>query len=413
MDYAFVPGMTPWELFCRMAMQSRPNTDLRPASVTTIPTTVSDFIAQMTGLTADNLLLYGHGFRGDYFNVALDQAHLQRIGQGKPVAYYRDVLQAETAGSIRVPVNDLATGGAIHLKGCSVGAQRKFLEAFKRALGGHMRVTAPKHFQVFAPLPDRQGVFEYFSPTYSVRRKSLGVNGNDPISSGNPGISAAQLVDEFDGAGFKLVDGTTSIPKAWWEQFIGMSTDPFVPPAPGDEPPRIGRFKLDDRIGLTSATRFDPDDGPGILYWFPIYLVHSRSNEYSHDIPDFSTKYPAAVPSDPEYRLATPAEIAILQQELSADPEFTGTFPMWERAGEPDLPRFLTNRNVSRAYSTDDDAMSFGCWRHSFTVRFPACRSRNVIGAFVVDKFNYYPQASGLPFSSHLSESDSTLFLTV
>ena len=412
MDYAFLPGATDWEMACRAAMESRPSTSVLPAYATSVPglQNVSDFMAVINALPAgaDNLLIFGHGFHGDYFEVALDAAHRTRLGNKKAVTYYEDLRLAESSGTIAPAPTSLSPGGAIHLKGCSVGAQPKYLTAFKQALGGFMRVTAPKHFHIFTDLESGEGVFEYFHKRYVVYRKTLGVDGNKPIGSTNLGISATQLVDEFDSQKFTLVDSTTPIPKAWWEEFIGTLPVPLLSGAK-----ELGNFKLHDRIGMLKHVHFEPEYGPRGFYKLPIALIHDSSNDYEHTVSGFRAKYPTAVPPDEEIHPARDEDLEILRQELPSDPRFTTghPYPLWERYGEPDLEQWLTKRNWKTVYDDTSDAMVMGGWRHAFAIRLPACRSRDK--DFVIQKFNYYPAASGRSFASHLSETDSELFLTV
>jgi hypothetical protein len=90
----------------------------------------------------------------------------------------------------------------MHFKGCNVGKQKPFLDKFKEALGGHVIVTAPKHFhEVF--FDDRFGVWESMAYEFMIRRP-------EPFKDRNAALQA------FQGANFTLINGQ-KVPLDTWE----------------------------------------------------------------------------------------------------------------------------------------------------------------------------------------------------
>ena len=94
---------------------------------------------------------------------------------------------------------------AFHIKGCNIGQSPPFLSKLKAALGGHVEVTAPKHFHHLDWTP-HLGVFEGMSYEFNINRK-------DPFTSKSDVLSA------FKSGGFTRYDGS-AVPNDQWKKWL-------------------------------------------------------------------------------------------------------------------------------------------------------------------------------------------------
>jgi hypothetical protein len=266
MDYAFVPGITPWELSYRKLLDLRPDTVRYPApgvadtaSLANPMTMLSQFFARLqsdlssSSQPARSLLLCAHG-NDDRLAMLLSPAHadhIQKVGQ-RSVAYYEDIAHADTTGGIRIPSSILPPGAFVHVKGCLIGLARPYLQRLKQALGGQIYLTAPKYEDmVLAAPPDGSGgFFEYLAHNCRVYRKTLGAADMLPVSATNAEIDSAGLAVDFDQLHLKQLDGT-QVPYEFWKQII---------------PSKIKTPLIKPRLNV----KFSPNPGPAWGgYYFP------------------------------------------------------------------------------------------------------------------------------------------------
>ena len=93
---------------------------------------------------------------------------------------------------------------AVHIKGCNIGNAQPYLLKLKEALGGHVKVTAPKFFHGATPEPE--GAFEYLGYQFALKRTTAFPN-------------RKQALTEFDAAQFQLTDGSV-VDKANWNAVV-------------------------------------------------------------------------------------------------------------------------------------------------------------------------------------------------
>ena len=94
---------------------------------------------------------------------------------------------------------------SVHIKGCNLGQALPFLNKLKEALGGGVKITAPKTFHGATPWPG-EGVFEYIGYQFALTRTQ-------------PFPSRKAAIAEWDNAGFTLIDGNP-VTTADWEALI-------------------------------------------------------------------------------------------------------------------------------------------------------------------------------------------------
>jgi hypothetical protein len=180
---------------------------------------------------------------------------------------------------------------AVHIKGCNIGKARPFLVKLKAALGGHVRVTAPKFFHGATPAPN-EGSFEYLGYQFAIRRATAFPN-------------RAAALTEFDTAQFRLIDNTV-VPTADWNRLI-----------PGN-PNLTVRQQIPSRLGVTIGRR----------------ATINTAREYRATGIGFG---PWIITYPPQATVPTTetAKLADLKTSIRSDPRFDDThaFPVYKREG--------------------------------------------------------------------------------
>ena len=184
---------------------------------------------------------------------------------------------------------------SVHIKGCNIGSARPFLVKLKQALGGRVKVTAPKFFHGATPEP--AGIFEYVCYQFSLRRKTIFAN-------------RAAALAAFDAAQFKLVDGSL-VPKDDWKSVVPQN------------PNREQRAQAPSTLGVTLARR----------------TTVNAPRQYRVEAIEFGIRlsFSGTVPTNKQMQLAE------LKTQLGNDPTFQTThpFPRFKREGFADLDEFL------------------------------------------------------------------------
>ena len=113
----------------------------------------------------------------------------------------------------------------VHLRGCNIGKSDEFMTEWKKALGGKVTVTAPKHFhgvvEVSPSLSDQYGSWEYYEYEFIVRRPAAVKGVADvpdrphPIRTRQDLIDAFTAADPVTGDPRKFLDGTEVDPANW------------------------------------------------------------------------------------------------------------------------------------------------------------------------------------------------------
>lgn len=384
MDYGFAPADDAHNANLRAMFTRRPNTTLVHRRRVT---TIRDFLARLGADPAvtppiGDLVVGSHAGSEGFLTIRLSRVQAgatdfealhASLGTGPGSVAIPDTLIGHTPGD---PITH-----SFHVKGCNVGADRKdrtrippaapLLVKLKEALGGHVNVTAPKHFHGIVPAPGT-GIFEYMAyefkigvqPTVGARGRLVGF------------ADRAAALTAFQGAQFRYIDGTL-IPDADWEPLI---------------PGRIDR--TDDRsvaapLGATVGTRQT--------------ITVRRQFRVQRDNVSWPIDFPAAsdVPTSRAGRLTA------LRASIASDGRFDAAhpYPLYERFGFDSFANYFDGYHWT--FRVGGRFLRCTGTRFVYTVLLPIVdrATGNVI-------FNFYPNAGSTitAVTNGLRESDNLFF---
>jgi hypothetical protein len=185
MDYGFAPvtdGVT--GLLNEMVARRVPPTTMRTAA------TVREFIK---GLNDDlgihpvgDLVVGAHANSEGQLFILLYPSQVDIAGRPTSRTEFENLeqtLEASAAGLLRrIRIDDHTIGFTtpppthfLHFKGCNLGKALPFVTKLKEALGGHVTVTAPKHFQgvVRVTRKGNNGSFDYMCYEFQVQTPAV------------------------------------------------------------------------------------------------------------------------------------------------------------------------------------------------------------------------------------------------
>ena len=124
---------------------------------------------------------------GKWF-VTLFDGQKDNAGEKTERTDFENLEQTLEAGALtrRIRIDDDTVGFTtpppthlVHIKGCNLGKSVPFLTKLKQALGGHVLVSAPKHFQAAYGLKAKgnNGSFEFMSYEFQVQTPARPVGG--------------------------------------------------------------------------------------------------------------------------------------------------------------------------------------------------------------------------------------------
>jgi hypothetical protein len=377
MDFGFSPGGDAHTRDLRAMFARQANTTLIDgAAVATVQQLIShvDKNPKITKPIGDFLLGMHSNDEGQLFILMFP-------GQNGPTVF--ETLEEslkKSAKSIKIPdaLIGFKTGNpathAVHVKGCNIGLAQPFLLKLKEALGGNVKVTAPKFFH--GATPAKQGLLEYMGYQFAVKRPK-------PF----PDLKTA--LSEFDAAQFPLIDGTI-VPTKDWEKLI-----PGNPNTPRAQ-------QIDSKLGITLEKRTTirtPRQYRAIQIAFGPWTV---------PFPDA-----ASVPKDES------GQLSALESHLKTDPRFKDThpFPQFKREGFDRVIEFVSG-------------YTWNCRPRGASLVCNGLRMLYVIVLAVTDPkttppkglfcdgnliFNFYPNAKSTltPITTGFTVADPKFFATV
>jgi hypothetical protein len=267
MDYAFDPGVTPFERTLARLLKARDNTQL---VTQTGVANVADFFKslQTQNLKGGNLIVGSHAVDEGIMEIALD-------GSTGPKTDYEGLEGVNSRGSIKLNAAISDANTSLHFKGCAIGADESlpYLRLLKQALGTVKQVTAPRFvYGLNGDLPD--GVFEYM--LYEFRVMSV-----QPLADYAAVTNAFQTAATATPARFSLLNGSP-VPAANWSKWVQQvkraKPTPNLSPANKDEV----RFPVALKIAQPDGT-FSDVEGKGNFWaeadrWtFPITFSNVAS----------------------------------------------------------------------------------------------------------------------------------------
>jgi hypothetical protein len=373
-----------------MAVEVRSNTTRYPlkAAVAGSMTKLSQFLdavrtAALASTAAESLILCAHANDYAQFFMLLSDEHEQTVKSEKRKAaavLYEDLEKAVSSGAINIPgpvllprpldANGQPIPAYVHIKGCRIGDNTKFLQKFKEALGGQVLITAPTYFhELFESGASDDGIYEYMGHSFVV-------------FSTTKVATRKALIDQFKAKNYKLMDGS-DVPDTLWHTWI-----------------RKDYFKVRKREVLIDVTP-SPKVGK--------FAVYGGSwGDYRHQIEKFTFTLPNAA-SQPKDR---PGRLTVLHDQMKADPQFaTSAYPVYERYGHVTFDKFFDARFWS--FSVDKksgDLLAVGT-RHAYTCNIPTVVQQGK--AFVLKDFNYYAYSGVGNVLTGLVESNPFYFVEV
>lgn len=224
MDYAIAPKTDDVTTILNEMISRRP-----PKPTMRTETTLREFIKNLNDDLAlhpvGDLLVGAHAnSEGQLYILAFPG---QANAAGSPTnrtefEHLEQTMETTTAGLLRrIRIDDHTIDFTsppptrfLHFKGCNLGKALPFVTKLKEALGNHVDVTTPKHFQgaIGVTPKGNHGSFEYMAYEFQVQTPAT-VNAKGDLQGF---ATRADLIDAFDGKGFSYIDGTR-VPKADWE----------------------------------------------------------------------------------------------------------------------------------------------------------------------------------------------------
>lgn len=209
----------------------------------------------------------------------------------------------------------------LHFKGCNLGRAVPFVTKLKEALGNHVNVTAPKHFQgaIRVTPKGNNGSFEYMAYEFQVQIPAT----LTPKGALQGFATRTALIDAFDAAGHEYIDGTP-VPKADWDTKW----------VPTKNITRTQTFLMVLPLGATVAGRKS-------IAIKPVTTKKKRTNGSREfrvtPIPSKWTFAPTAAAT------TYAARVAELKTAIGRDPRFASThaWPAYVRAGFSSLDEYM------------------------------------------------------------------------
>ena len=262
---------------------------------------------------------------GKWF-VTLFDGQKDNAGEKTERTDFENLEQTLEAGALtrRIRIDDDTVGFTtpppthlVHIKGCNLGKSVPFLTKLKQALGGHVLVSAPKHFQAAYGLKAKgnNGSFEFMSYEFQVQTPARPVGGKFEGFA-----SRADLIAAFVAAGLRYLSGP--VPDSDWEKLV---------------PKKIAKtqnFEIAVPLGGTVAglkelvLSPDPKTGLGGGRQFRVYVA--------------KTTWPFPVPGGSQA-----AKEAALKARVEADPRYKSfhEWPFYERIGFASVDEYLAGHH--------------------------------------------------------------------
>ena len=384
MDHGFAPAADRHNANLRIMFTNRPATKLVHRRGLA---TIAEFIDHLgTAPTVNrpigDLIVGTHAGSKGFLSIPLSRGQRGR----SDFEAFEDARDG-TSDSVQVPDSliGFSTGDPIthsfHIKGCNVGRNRSdttrtpaapFLIKIKEALGGHVSVTAPKHFHGLDPAPGL-GIFEYMAyefklgvlPTLGPRRRLRGF------------VDQAAALAAFRAGGFRYIDGTP------------VPNDDWIPLIPKDI--TTGRDQtVKARLGVTVGTR-------KTMNVRRQFRVDTDDVLWTLDFPDATD-----IPADEAGRLAA------LRLDMPRDDRFKAAhpFPQYERLGFKSFNDFFAGYRWT--FRVRRNVLVCTGLRFHYTVLLPI--TNRTTGNVV---FNFYPNDTTAATIRNLEITNAAFFTRV
>ena len=368
MDYGFVPVTDKTTGFLNTMVARRvPTTTLRKADH--VRGFIKDLNDALALHPADDLLIGAHANSEGQMKVLLYPNQVDLFNRPTNRTEYENLEQTleNTADGLarRIRIDDSLIAWtapppthSLHFSGCNLGKAVPFLTKLKHALGGHVVVNAPKHFQGVAEVGGDKGSFEYMCYEFTVQIKARQL----PDGSYQGFDKRADLLTAFGNAGHHYIDGTPVLP-AGWESWV-----------PKKDIVTSQSFYVAMKLGRTVA-------GLKAITIKPNKKTKQKGAwEFRvNELPSTWTFTPPASATTYDDRVAE------LKRQIEKDPRFKAThdWPMFVRAGYASLDAYMDG-HLWYFGKGNGGPTTIGR-RYEYTVLFPI---PDAAGNLV---FNFYP----------------------
>ncbi|MFJ4790734.1 hypothetical protein [Streptomyces sp. NPDC088794] len=332
MDYGFVPVTDPVTKWLNAMVARRlPKTEMRTASE------VRGFIMALNADTAlhpaGDLVIGAHANSEGQWRILLYPNQVNAAGNPTDLTEFENIGQTldtlSTGPDRRIRIDDSLIGWTapppthfVHLKGCNLGKALPFLTKLKQAFGGHVLVTAPKHFNAVAErtMKNNKGWFEYMCYEFQVQTPAV----PNAEGAGFHGFETrAALVAALDGVGHEYLDGI-SVPPADWEKWVPKVID------------KTQSFYMALPLGRTVAGLNE-------------IILRPNKKTLEGGARQFQVnEIPVAWPFAPPASATTiAAKIAALKTDMLLDARFQSdhAWPMYKRAGYASMDDYMTGHD--------------------------------------------------------------------
>jgi len=380
-DYAFVPGTGAYAGYARQFFTVKPRSKVIVGDGP-IDYTLESFVAALGRSTdIDHAIAYpvvvSHANDEGQLRIAMNL-----LSTAKDIEY-EDLEDAVTHHRLVLDPNLLQPrpliGGTpapaqLRVRGCRIGKALPFLRKLKEALGGGIRVNAPKHFQDYTAITSSGGALiggcESMAYDFTVSRPSRVAN-------------TRALVQAFQRAGFTQTDAKSSpVAPDTWTKLMNLRGMPAIH--------KSGHHTL----AYEAVARV-----PGQQYRLP------RMAEYRYERDELFTGW-GAFPLDPDPGTGRRRRAAV-QNELSTQPLYQAShpYPMWTRMGFASMPAFMDGWTWSYRY--DHGQLRYRAERSMYTFVVPITRPGT--NELVM---NFYG-TGGNPVVEDLRADDAAYYATV
>lgn len=379
MDFGYCPGITAFDKKIAGMFEVRANTKLIKIKHAKNVDEFIEFLDTDTTIVTrpvQDILLGAHGTAKGQLSVTFTDKVIQGIIRSKTPYLVLEFAEAQGLGKLEPAT--IKTDSNFHIKGCTIGQSKPYVDKLKKVLGVNITITAPKLFQQIAFI-DKVGYVE-------------GLGHDFFVTSLTPIPTRPKMIKAFQDKKLKFFDGTTDVPDNLWKKWL---------PQDVSEGERTAKFnvKLKPTIKFSSSAEFaafDFKDDIGFVYRKEPTPVYTNSNWTGTSIPTDSA-----------------AKKAFLEPLLKADKDYDPTktdFPIHMWYGFSNVADYLNDWEWTINNPRPKVLQAQGN-RYFARIIVPACK---LSGKFNELLYNFYPVAGAAQAArTGISQTDTNFYLIV
>ena len=382
MDYGFCPGITPFDIKIADMLAARANTTLIKRSQAKNIEKFVDFLNTDTSVTrpVQDILLGAHGTAKGQLSVQFTDTKIQNIIWDK-TPYNPVLLFADAQGLGKLATGTVQTGSNFHVKGCTIGQNKPYVDRLKKILGGNVTLTAPKLFQQITRL--------------RVNNTDVGfieALGHDFFVTSTAEIKTrAKMIAAFQAKQLDFFNGT-KVPNNLWKKWL---------PANVTQGEREAKFNLvlKPAIKFNASTvigKLNVKDDIGFTYRKETTPIFTNMNWTGTTLPTGNS-----------------AIITFLEPQMQADKDYDPTktdFPIYMIYGFSNVTDYLNDWTWTVVNPRQKVLQAYG-ERYFARIIVPACKTS---GKFNELLYNFYPLPGAVQTAlTGISQTDPQFYLIV